>query len=242
MNKTEIAAGFLWTFLQQFGSQLIAFLTSLVLARFLNPSDFGTIAMVVVFILVGNVLIEFGLFQSIIRSKVIDDTTLNSIFFFQLCVAITLCFLMFLVAPLISSFYKLDALVLIIRIYSFSYLMTAFVSVPIAVLTKNMQFKVQVIAMIPAVIISGAVAIYLSINSYGIWSLLVMTLLQQFINTCIIWLQSDWKPGLDISIEKLKTHLNFGYKLVLSGIIDTLFTNIYTLIIGKNYSPSIVGF
>jgi O-antigen/teichoic acid export membrane protein len=242
MNKKDAISGFLWTFFQQFGSQLIAFLTSLVLARFLNPSDFGTIAMVVVFILIGNVLIEFGLSQSIIRSKDIDDIALNSIFFFQLCVALTLCFMMFLVAPYISSFYKIDALVLIIRMYSFSFLMTAFVSVPMTVLTKNMQFKAQVVAMIPAVVISGAVAIYLSMNSYGIWSLLTMTLLQQFINTAIIWFMSEWKPGIEISFEKLKTHLNFGYKLVLSGIIDTVFTNIYTLLIGKNYSPSIVGY
>jgi O-antigen/teichoic acid export membrane protein len=217
-------------------------MVSLVLARFLNPADFGLVAMLYVFIVVGNVIIEFGMTQSIIRSKRILDIELSSIFYFNILVSFGLYGIVFLFAPSIALFYKQEVISTILRIYSLSFIMTALTSVPITMMIREMRFKIQLMAMVPAVLIAGISSIYMAYEGQGVWSLLMMTLLQQFINCLLIWFFSKWYPNLVFDFSKLRPHLNFGYKLVISGVIDTAFTNIYALLLGKWFTPAIVGF
>src|SRR5690606_22441811 len=130
----------------------------------------------------------------------------------------------------------------IIRIYCLSFIIRAFSAIQLTRLTKSMDFKLQMMIALPSLAISGLIGIILAYRGFGVWSLVWMQLIQSLLNTIQLWLRTKWTPSLLFSMKKFKLHLSFGYKLTLSGILDTLFSNIYQIIIGKFFIASQVGF
>lgn len=240
--KQAALSGMFWTYLQQFGSQLISFVVQLVLARLLLPSDFGVIALFSVFLAIGNVLINSGLTNSLIRTKEIDDTDLSTVFFFNLFVSVIVYVMLFFTSPLIAGFFNMPILKDIIRVYALSLPVSAFSAIQQTIFTKNLDFKTQLKIQIPSLIISGITGIVLALTGFGVWSLVYMAIVQALISTVQFWLYSKWRPKRIFDKNKFKYHFNFGYKLALSGLLDTVFQNIYTLVIGKIYNPTQLGF
>lgn len=241
LRKTAIS-GLIWTFAQQFGTQGIQFLVSIVMARLLLPEEFGLIGMISVFVAIGTSLMNSGLTQSLIRSEKPDQEDYSTVFYFNLMGSIVVYFLLFFSAPLIADFFNQSILINIIRIYCFSFIINAFSAVQLARLTKEMDFRTQMTVAIPSLIGSGLLGIFLAFHGYGVWSLVWMSLSQAFISTVQLWWRTGWRPSLVFKIEKFKTHFQFGYKLTLSGLLDTIFKNIYQIIIGKFFLASQVGF
>jgi len=241
LKKTAIS-GIIWTFGQQFGTQGIAFLVSIVLARLLMPEEFGLIGMISVFIALGQTLIDSGLTQSLIRTENPDQEDYSTVFFFNLAGSIVIYIVLFIAAPYIALFYKQEILGAIIRLYCLSFIIRAFSAVQQTRLTKIMDFKSQLMIAIPSIVISGLLGIFLAYQGYGVWSLVWMQLAQSLLNTIQLWWRTKWLPSFVFSMEKFKGHLSFGYKLTLSGILDTVFTNIYQIIIGKFFIASEVGY
>ncbi len=240
--RKQATAGVVWTFAQQFGNQLLGFFVSLVLARLLLPSEFGLIGMIAIFVSIGNTLLSGGLTSSLIRSKDLDEEDFSTVFFFNLGASIFIYAIIYLLAPVIAEFYDQNVITNLLRVYSLTFLIQALSAVQLARLTQKMDFKTQTIISIPATIIGGLTGILMAYSGFGVWSLVASYMTTSCFNTIQLWFYSKWSPIIAFNREKFMFHLNFGYKLTLSGLLDTIFNNIYIIIIGKYFSPSQVGF
>lgn len=232
----------LWTLTQQFGTQGIQFGVSIVLARLLMPAEFGLIGMITVFYAVGNSLMDAGLTQSLIRSKHSSQKDYSTVFFFNLAGSVLIYAIIYFSAPFIADFYNQPSLTSITRVYCLSFLINAFSSIQLTKLTKEMKFKKQMIIALPSLIVSSALGIWLAYHDYGVWSLVWMSLLQAFLNSVQLWIYSKWAPSFVFDLAIFKNHFKFGYKLTLSSLLDTIFTNIYQIIIGRYFLASQVGY
>lgn len=240
--KQKTISGMFWTFAQQFGSQTISFAVSLILARILLPSDFGTIAVFSVLMGIGGVLINSGLTNSLIRTQNVDDSDLSTVFYFNFAVSIIVYGLIVITAPFVANFFNMPELTKIIRLYAISLPIGAFSTIQVTLLTKKMDFKTQLKVQLPSLIIGGISGIIFALTGFGVWSLVYMAIIQSVLSSLQYWLYSKWRPKKVFDKNKFKFHFNFGYKLALSGLINIIFQNIYTIIIGKLFSANQLGF
>ena len=240
--RQKAKTGFIWTFAQQFGNQVIGFTISLILARILLPEEFGLIGMMAIFVAVGNTLLNAGLTQSLIRTENPDEDDYSTVFYFNLASAVLIYVLVFLLAPYIAQFYQQPILTDIVRLYCITFIFSAFAAVQLARLTKKMDFKTQTLVAIPATIIGGITGVIMAYSGYGVWSLVWSSLITSFFSSAQLWFYSKWKPPLVFNKHKFRKHFGFGYKLLLSGLLNKIFENIYLLIIGKYFSAAQVGF
>ncbi|WDF46963.1 lipopolysaccharide biosynthesis protein [Chryseobacterium sp. KACC 21268] len=240
--KKQALSGLVWTFGQQFGTQLINFFISLILARVLLPSDFGIIAMFSVVISISTTLVDGGMASSLIRSNDADDSDLSTVFWFNFFASIILYILIFLFAPLIANFYKLALLVPIIRVYGLLLIIKSLTTVQAIRFTKDLDFKTSFKIQLPSLIIGGILGVVLAYYGFGVWALVYYPLIQSLISTVQYWMYSDWKPSLIFNRVKFKYHFNFGYKMTISSLLETVFNNIYTIVIGKVFSPTQLGY
>jgi teichuronic acid exporter len=240
--KRKALSGIFWTFVQQFSVQGVGFLVSIILARLLMPKEFGLIAMISVFISLGNIFINSGMSQSLMRTQDLDDDDYSSVFYFNLFISIIIYLIVFFLAPHISDFYKQEILTYIIRVYSITFFINALSIIQITKLTKQLKFKLQTFISVPSTLLSSFIGVYMAYNGYGIWSLVFSTLSQSFISTILLWYFGKWTPCLSIKYEKIKKHWNFGYKLLFSGLLDTIFNNIFSIIVGRFFAISQVGY
>ena len=231
-----------WTFANQFGTQAIGFGVSVVMARLLLPKEFGLIGMISVFLGIGTSLINSGLTQSLIRTPFPDQVDYSTVFYFNLAGSIIIYWLLFFTAPLIAEFYLQPILIKVIRVYCLTFIINAFSEVQLTRLTKEMDFKTQMTISIPSLIGAALLGMFLAYKGFGVWSLVWMYLLQAFLSSIQLWFRTGWSPSLIFNISKFRYHFKFGYKLTLSGFLNTLFNNIYQIIIGKFFVASQVGF
>lgn len=239
-NKT--ISGLFWTFSQQFGTQAINFAVSVVLARMLLPSEFGQIGMLTIFMAIGTVLIENGLTSSLIRTAEPDQKDYSTVFFINIIASVLIYTCLYFASPLIANFFDQEILTSVIRVYGITFIIRAFGIVQTTRLTKQMDFKRQMIIQFPSLIAGGITGIGLAYYGYGVWSLVWMNIAQSIFVTVQYWVYTKWKPDFEIDMQRLKHHFNFGYKLTLSGLLDAVYQNIYNLIIGKYFSVAQLGF
>lgn len=240
--RKQATSGLVWTFAQQFGNQLIGFLVSLFLARLLLPEEFGLIGMIAVFIGIGNTLLNAGLTQSLVRSTNLDQEDYSTVFYFNFLASVLIYWVIFFIAPQIALFYEHEILTNLIRVYSITFIINSFSAVQLARLTRRMDFKTQTLVAIPATLIGGLIGITMAYKGYGVWSLVWSYIITSFLSSIQLWLYSKWKPSLIFNKRKFFKHFNFGYKLTLSTLLETVFQNIYLIVIGKQFSAAQVGF
>lgn len=240
--KKQAKAGLFWTFLEQFGTQIIGLVISILLARLLTPQDFGVIALFTVVMSIAAVLVEGGLTSSIIRTKDPNEDDFSTVFHFNLVMSIILYVVILFCAPFIADYYQKPILTTVIRVYALTIILNAFSTVQRTQLTKAMQFKTLFKINLPSQIISGVVGIVLAYFGFGVWSLVYAALIQSFIASLQLWLYSDWKPKIIFNKQKFKFHFTYGYRITLSGLLNIIFNNIYVLIIGKQFSLQQLGY
>lgn len=240
--KKQAVGGVMWTFAQQFSVQLINFGVQIILARLLLPEAFGLIAMLQVFISIGQMLMDGGMTSSLIRTKNPDQIDYSTVFITNFLVSLGAYLLTFIAAPFIADFYEQDILKNILRVYALTFVIRSFVAVHVAKLTKEMDFKTQMKLQVPASIIGAGVGITMAFMGFGVWSLVALNLAETIIFTIQNWIFIKWRPTLVFNKERLIYHFNFGYKLTLSGLLDTIYRNIYRIVIGKAFTPTLVGF
>lgn len=240
--KKQAIAGIKWTFVQQFSVQIINFAVQIILARLLMPEMFGLIAMVVVFMSMGQALMDGGMTSSIIRTKNPDQLDYSTVFITNIIMSLGVYGVVFIVAPYIALFYNQEILTNIIRILSLAFVIRALVAVHMAKLTKEMNFQLQMKLQIPSTILAGIVGITMAYQGYGVWSLVWLNLIQAISFTVQTLVFMKWRPSLIFNFERFKYHFNFGYKLTLASLIDVIFNDAYRIVIGKFYSPAVVGF
>lgn len=240
--KKQAISGVIWTFAQQFSVQLINFGVQVILARLLMPEAFGLIAMLSVFISLGQTLMDSGMTSSLIRTKNPDQVDFSTVFVSNIVVSVAVYLLTFLLAPLIANFYNQEILKEILRVYAISFVIRSLVAVHVAKLTKEMNFKTQMKLQVPSTIVGAIVGVSMAYLGYGVWSLVWLNLTQTILFTIQNWVFIKWRPSFIFNRRRFRYHFNFGYKMTVSGILDTIYNDAYNIVIGKFFSPTTVGF
>lgn len=241
-SKRKVLFGFLWAFADTFIVKSLQFIALIFLARWLGPKEFGLVGMMAIFIEIGRSLTDSGMSNSLIRSKGTSNSDYSTVFFTNLFMSLLVYIIVFLSAPLIAAFYNQPSLVELIRTYCLIFLLMAFSAVQLAILTKRMEFGRITQINLPAIVLGVLVGLYLGYNGYGIWSIIWMYLITEGLKSALLWSFSHWKPNFVFSKSKFKYHFSFGYKLMLSELVSTIFNNIYNVLIGKFFAPQILGY
>ena len=242
-NRSQKAASsFLFKLMESFGMQGIAFVVSLLLARLLDPADYGVLGLLTVFIAISQVFVQSGLNTALIQKKDVDERDLSSVFFVSLGVAVVLYAVLFLAAPLIAAFYELPQLKSTLRVLALVLIPGAFVSVQNAVVARQMAFRRQMLCSLAATVLSGAVGVGMALGGLGYWALVGQQLTNQFSLCLLLLIAVKWHPHAVFSFEKVKSLIRFGWKLLASSLLDTGYLNLRTLVIGKQFSDDTLGF
>lgn len=233
--------GVIWTTSQKFGIKILSLLLQIVLGRILNPSDFAPIALLTVFVGISSALIDGGLTSSLIKTNDTDDEDYSTVFWINFLGSIGIYIILFFTSPYIAQFYDMPILDHVIKLYSVSIVVSSLTNVQNARLTKDMAFKTQTKIAVPSFIVGGLVGVWGAMNGMGVYALVWMAIVQSLTNTILLWYSTGWRPKLVFNKIKFKKHFSYSYKMTLSGILNSLFTNIYTIIIGKQFSPATLG-
>lgn len=242
MREKNVVKNFFWRFAERCGAQLVTFVVSIVLARILDPKDYGTIALVTVFTTILQVFVDSGLGTALIQKKDADDLDFSSVFYFNFIVCMVLYAGMFMAAPYIAVFYKDTTLTPVIRVISLTIVISGVKGIQQAYVSKNMLFKRFFFSTIGGTIFSAVLGIAMAYMGFGVWALVAQQLSNTAIDTLILWLTVRWRPKKMFSFERLKGLFSFGWKLLVSSLLDTAYNNLRNLIIGKLYSSSDLAF
>jgi len=240
--KQKTITGLTWSFIDNFANNGIQFIVGLILARLLSPGEFGLIGMLTFFIAISQAFIDSGFGQALIRKQNCTEKDYSTVFFFNLFVGLLFYFILFSIARSVSRFYNEPQLFLLLRVLGLVLIINAFTLVQRTILIKNVNFKLQTQISLISTIVSGLIAIALAYNGYGVWCLVWRTILQNVITSFLLWAWNRHRPVFAFSIDSFREMFGFSYKLLLSGLIDSGYKNIYLLIIGKFFSAAELGF
>lgn len=239
--KAKTAKGVGWGFAENIlGSGILA-LANIVLARILSPSDFGIIGMTTIFLTLSTSLVDSGFTGALTRKKDVCNADLNTVFYFNLLVSAVLYALLYLCAPAISRFFSQDILIPVIRILSLSLIVNALGIVQKVLFVRRLDFRTQAWISLSASVTSGVLSIVTAISGYGVWSLVILQLSRLTVNSLLLWIVSSWHPGFGFSLKSFREMFSFGGRLLLTSIVSTLWSEMYSFIIGKMYTPSTLG-
>ena len=240
--KEKTTKGFLWMTVEQASYQGIHFIIGLILARLLSPSDYGMIGMLSFFISISGTFVESGFSQALIRMKERTEVDYSTVFYFNIVVSVIVYLILFFCAPYIASFYERPQLNLLTKIIGLTIIINAFSIVQIAQFTVEVNFKTIAKVNIIASIVSGVTGVVFAYSGFGYWALAFSQIAKALVQCVLLWFISNWRPIIAFSVHSFKNMFSFGSKLLLSGLINTVFKNVYPLIIGKVYSADILGY
>lgn len=240
--KNKTVKGTIWSSLERLSVQGIQFVVMIIMARILTPADYGLVGMLTIFIAVSQSLIDSGFSQALIRKQDRSEIDNSTVFYFNIGVGIVLYFILFFTAPFIAKFYNEPQLIPITRVVGLSLVFNSLAVVQRALLTVNLDFKTQAKASFIGVILSGLVGIWLAKTGFGVWAIVWQQISNLATTTFLLWLLSQWKPTLSFSCESFRELFGFGSKLLASGLLDTIYNNLYLIIIGKVFKASDLGY
>ncbi|WP_094229066.1 lipopolysaccharide biosynthesis protein [Methanolobus psychrotolerans] len=238
-QKTTV--GILWNFAEQLSKRGIGIVVTLLLARFLAPDDYGLVAMMAVFLAIADSIMDLGFNQALIRKKDATDSDFSTAFYTNLALGGLSYVLLFLSAPFIAVFYEEPRLTILVRVVGVVILINSFQIVQSAILSRNLNFKAQLKAAVPATFISGLFAVIMAYAGFGVWALIAQMIISSLVLTIFLWSMDIWRPIFVFNKESLTEMFGFGSKLFLSGLLDTIFRNIYVVVIAKLFTVTIAG-
>lgn len=236
--KESAMSNLLWRFAERCGAQGVSFVVSIILARLLEPEVYGAIAIVTVFTTILQVFVDSGMGNALIQKKNADDLDFSTVFFFNVGCCFILYIIMFFMAPVISEFYNDSSLTDVIRVLSLVLIISGIKNVQQAYVSRTLQFKRFFFATIGGTLGAAAFGIFLAMHGFGIWALVVQQLFNSSIDTLILWLTVKWRPKFQFSFKRLKGLLSYGWKLLLSSLMDTVYNEMWQLVIGKKYTSA----
>jgi O-antigen/teichoic acid export membrane protein len=240
--KNKTIQGIAWSSLDSFVNLGIQFIVGIILARLLTPKEFGLIGMLVFFIAISQSIIDSGFTQALIRKKNIKQRDYSTVFYFNLIIGTVIYTILFFSADSIAHFFKEPQLTNLLQVLGLEVIIVSFTIIHTAKLTREINFKLQTKITIIASVLSGAIGIGMAYMGYGVWSLVGKTLSMRLFVSILLWIWNRWLPTLEFDKESFKSMFSFGSKLMLSGLIDNIYRNIYNLIIGKFFSAQALGF
>ena len=240
--KKKVVSGLFWRFAERSGAQIVSLIVTVILARILSPNEYGTIALITVFTTILQVFIDGGFGNALIQKKDADDVDFSTVFIFNLCMCGSLYIIMFMGAPFIAQFYKDEGLIPIIRVLSFTLVISGLKNVQQAYVSRHMLFKRFFFSTLGGTIVAAITGIFMAYKGAGVWALVAQQLINNFIDMCILWFTVGWRPSLKFSLSRLKTLYNFGWKSVVSNLLNQLYTQLWQLSIGKRYSAGSLAY
>ena len=242
MIKNKEVNSILWSGIERFSAQGAQFLLSILIARLVTPSDYGLIAMLTIFLSVAQQFVDSGFSNAIIQKTDRKEIDYYTVFYFNLIISIIIYAVLFWCSPYIAIFYSEPDLEIVAKWIGLNIILTAFYIVPRTKFVIDLNFKIQTKISFVAVVVSGVVGIVLASYGYGVWALVVQSLLNSLISLSLYWGLSKWKLKFIFSWFSFKTLFSFGYKLLVVGMLHVIFANIYTLIIGRRFAVTDVGY
>lgn len=240
--KNSIIKSLLWKLCERFGAQIIQMVVSIVIARILEPTEYGSVAMLTIFITLATVFVESGLSSALIQKADADDTDRSAVFFYSLIMAVILYAVLFACSPLIASFYGMPKLKDLLRVLALVLFPGAFNSLQISILSKQMEFAVQAKCSLISVAVAGGTGIVFASLGCGAWALVAYQLGNKLLTCLLLHMQLRWLPRMGFSLKKTLGLLKFGVKLLGANLLDTLYHNLESLIIGKKFSAATLAF
>ncbi len=240
--KSQTIKGVFWSFIEKFGSQLILLISQIVLARLLEPKDFGLLGMLAIFIAVSQAFIDSGFDNALIQKKEVNQTDYSTVFYFNITIGIVLYLILFFAAPLIADFFHQPLLVDLTRVVCIVLAVNSFGLIQFVKFKIEMNFKAIAQVVVIANLLSAFVGIAMALMGFGVWALAGQIIGIYFFRTVLFWIKSSWRPSFIFSFQSFKQLFSFGSKLLLSGIINQVFQNIYLMVIGRIFSASLLGF
>lgn len=243
MTEGKVAAkGVAWSAVERISTIGIQFILNIVIARILSPSDYGVIGMLAIFLQICQCLIDCGFTNALIQRKERSENDYGTVFLFNLVISVTLYGVLYISAPFISRFYNLAILEIVLRVIGLNLIILSLSNVQRTILTINVDFKTQSYVSISGAIISGVLGIILAYNGFGVWALVAQALSNSVVCTILYWLLSRTRFKIVFDEKSFKTLGSFGMRLMLSGLLNTIYDNLYALFIGKKYSARDLGY
>lgn len=236
--KKKVFSGMIWAFGEQFAAQAVSFILSVILARLLMPDEYGTITMVLVFINIANVFVTNGFGEALVQRKNATDEDFTTVFYCSLAVAVFLYSVLYITAPLIATFYDSPELALVLRVLSLKLPIASINSIQRAYVQKNMQFKKFFFSTLGGTILSGVLGIFMAYKGFGVWALVAQYMSNSCVATIVMFFTVRWKPKLIFCKSSAKELIKFAWKLTAASLINTVYNELRSLIIGKKYSSS----
>lgn len=239
--KEQTRKGVVWSAVQRFSTQGIQFVTTIIMARMLTPADYGLIGMLDIFIAILSVFVDSGFINALTRKQDRTHEDICTVFFFNIVVSLGAYFILFLIAPLVASFYAIPELCIVLRLLGLIVIIDSFAAVQMTLMTIKLDFKIQTKVSIISLILSGLIGIILAYNDFTYWALVVQALLYGIISTFLYWYYSTWRPSFIFSKKSFNEMFSFGSKILVTSLINTTYGNLYSLVIGKVFSASVLG-
>lgn len=239
--KDKTVKGVIWSAVDRFSAQGIKFVFSILIARLLVPEDYGVVAMLNIFLAVSQTFIDSGFGSALIRKIDRTEEDFSTVFYFNIVVAILFYLVLFFAAPAIANFYNTPLLESITKVVALNLIINSLSGIHNAKLSIAIDFKSRAKISIVSTLLTGAVGLWMAYAGYGVWALVVQSLFSSAIRTVMLWVVVKWYPKFVFSWKSFNELFSFGSKLLASGLLDTLYNNIYTLVIGKVFSPTTLG-
>lgn len=241
-NRKAVFSNLIWRFMERCGAQLVSVVVSFVLARMLDPAVYGLVAKVTIITSIMLVFVDSGMANSLIQKKDPDDLDFSSVFFFNVAFCLVLYVGLFFAAPLIAEYNGQPELTAIVRVLGLTVVVAGVKNVQQAYVSKTMQFKRFFFATLGGTAVSAAVGIAMAYKGFGVWALVAQQLSNVTINTCVLWLTVGWRPKAMFSLGRLRALLGYGWKLLASGLLDTVYNKLREIFIAVFYTDTDLAF
>lgn len=242
VTKKNIITSIIWKFLELGGTQIVLFVVQIILARLLLPENYGSVALLTVFIAISGVIVQSGLNTALIQKKDTDEQDFSTVFYLNISAACVLYITLFFIAPVIARFYKQPVLSDLLRVLALTLFLGAVNSTQYAALTRKMQFKKLFFISLAAIMLSGSAGIAMAYKKFGVWALVGQQIISQLTTTVLLWFLVKWRPKPIFSFQRLKSLFQYSGKLLCSALMDAVYNNVYSLVIGKVYDPTTLGY
>ena len=239
--KDKTVKGTIWSGIDNVAQFAVGFIVSIVLARLLSPDDYGLIGLTAIFTAICNILVYAGFTSALIRKKNVTEDDYNTVFIVNLVMSLLLYSVIYICSPLIADFFNRQELVALTRVSSLGMIIGALAIVQQTRLTKQIDFRTQTKITITVSVMSGVAGIIMAFIGFGVWALVAQGLVSQMLRTVLLWIHSKWIPNMHFSSKSFHELFGFGWKIMLSNLLDTLWKELYQVVVGKFYSPATLG-